>query len=107
MQICSGKFNRLLHCGRLLQHFVCNAYVAVESNRLHWFKEHQETIRADTYQAVVNAHAAGATTGNEAGKQRVVLPSFFQGGPRFMKQLYQDTIALSTKFGRPDLFTTF
>ena len=24
-----------------------------------------------------------------------------------MKQLYQDTIALSTKFGRPDLFTTF
>ena len=24
-----------------------------------------------------------------------------------MKQLYQDTIALSTKFGCPDLFTTF
>ena len=24
-----------------------------------------------------------------------------------MKQLYQDTIALSNKFGRPDLFTTF
>ena len=24
-----------------------------------------------------------------------------------MKQLYQDTIALSTKFGRPNLFTTF
>ena len=107
MQVCPRKFNRLLHCGRLLQQFVCNAYVAVESNNLHWYKTNQKTIRADTYQAVVNAQAAGATTGNEAGKQRIVLPSSFQGGPRFMKQLYQDTIALSTKFGRPDLFTTF
>ena len=99
MQVRPGKFNRLLHCSRLLQHFVCNAYVAVESNKLHWFKINQKTIRADTYQAVVNAQAAGATTGNEAGKQHIVLPSSFQGGPRFMKQLYQDTIALSTKFG--------
>lgn len=86
MQIRPRKFSRVLHCGRLLQHFVCDAYVAVE---------------------IINAHANGATTGDQAGKQRVVLPSSYTGGPRFMKQLYQDTIALSTKFGRPDLFTTF
>lgn len=107
MQIRPRKFSRVLHCGRLLQHFVCDAYVAVESNNLHWYKVNQKTVRADTYQAVVDAQAGGATTGAQVGKQRVVLPTMHIGGPRFMKQLYQDTIALSTRFGRPDLFTTF
>ena len=68
MQHRPGKFNRLLHCGRLLQHFVCDAYVAVESNRLHWIKQNQKTIRADTYQVVVDTHAGGATIGDQAGK---------------------------------------
>lgn len=107
MQIRPSKFNRLLHCGRLLQHFVCDAYVAIGSNRLYWIKQNQKIIRVDTYQAVVDARANGVITGAQAGKQRVVLPSFYQGGPRFIKQLYQDIIAFSTKFGRPDLFTTF
>lgn len=72
--------------------------MAVESNKLHWYKQNQKTIRADTYQAVVNA---------QAGKQRVVLPSSYPGGSRYMKQLYQDAMALTAKFGRPDLFVTF
>ena len=107
MQVRRGKFNCLLHCIRLLQHFVFDAYIAIKSNKLHWLKANQKTIWADTYQAVVNAQAAGATTGNEAGKQRIILASSYQGGPQSMKQLYQDTIALSTKFGCLDLFITF
>lgn len=81
--------------------------MAVESNKLHWLKQNQSTIRADSYQKVVDAQANGATTGVQAGKQRIVLPSSYQGGPRFMKQLYQDCMALTTKFSRPDIFTTF
>ena len=107
MQTRTGKFNRLLHCGRLLQHFVCDAWIACESSDLNWIKKNQKTIRADTYQAVTEAQANGATTGAEAGKQRIVLPSSHPGGPRYMKQLYHDAIALSSKFGRPDLFATF
>ena len=93
--------------GRLLQHFVCDAWIACESSDLNWIRKNQKTIRADTYHAVQEAQANGATTGAEAGKQRIVLPSSHAGGPRYMKQLYQDAIALSSKFGRPDLFTTF
>ena len=40
-------------------------------------------------------------------KQRVILLSSIQGSPRFMKQFYQDTIALFIKFDRPNLFVTF
>jgi len=39
--------------------------------------------------------------------KRVILPSTFIGGPRFMAQLYQDAMALVRRFGKPDLFITF
>lgn len=107
MQTRTRKFNRLLYSGRLLQHFVCDAWIACESSDLNWIRKNQKTIRADSYRAVVDAQANGATTGAEAGKQRIVLPSSHPGGPRYMKQLYHDAIALSSKFGRPDLFATF
>ena len=44
--------------------------------------------------------------GQEAGR-RVVLPSSFTGGPRYMHQLYQDSMAIVRKKGKPDLFITF
>ena len=34
----------------------------------------------------------------------VVLPSTFIGSPRNMMQLYQDSMAIVGKFGKPDLF---
>jgi len=37
----------------------------------------------------------------------VVLPSTFQGGPRFMQQRYQDCMAVVRHYGKPDLFITF
>lgn len=39
--------------------------------------------------------------------RRVVLPSSFTGGPRYMHQLYQDSMAIARKKGKPDLFITF
>ena len=44
--------------------------------------------------------------GNAVGR-RVVLPSSFTGGPRYMCQLYQDAMAIVRKKGKPDLFITF
>ena len=37
----------------------------------------------------------------------IILPSSFTSGPRFMKQNYQDAMAMVTKFGKPSLFITF
>ena len=39
--------------------------------------------------------------------KKVILPSTFIGGPRFIAQLYQDAMNLVRRFGKPDLFITF
>jgi len=39
--------------------------------------------------------------------RRIILPSSFAGGPRQMYQLYQDAMAIVSRFGKPDLFVTF
>ncbi|PIA31358.1 hypothetical protein AQUCO_05000027v1 [Aquilegia coerulea] len=40
-------------------------------------------------------------------KIRLVLPSSFTGGPRYMVQNYQDAVAICRWAGSPDLFITF
>ena len=39
--------------------------------------------------------------------RRVVLPSSYVGGDRFMQKLYQDSVAIVRRFGKPSLFITF
>ena len=39
--------------------------------------------------------------------RRIVLLSSFLGGPRFIRQCYQDSMAIMRKLGRPSLFITF
>ena len=36
-----------------------------------------------------------------------LIPSSFTGGPRHMKQLYQDAMSVIRTYGKPDLFITF
>jgi len=49
---------------------------------------------------------AGDADLDRIGK-RVVLPSSYVGGDRFMQQLYQDSMAIVRHFGKPSLFITF
>jgi len=37
---------------------------------------------------------------------KVILPSTFTGGPRYMQQACADAIAVCTKYGKPDAFIT-
>ena len=38
---------------------------------------------------------------------QIILPSSIPGTPRYMKQLYQDAMAICRHYGRPDFFITF
>ena len=82
----------------------------MEESRLFWLRNNQRTLRAEVYQVL--ADMIEARDGNErhmginAG-QRVILPSSFTGGPRYMMQLYQDAMAIVRSKGKPDLFITF
>lgn len=78
-------------------------YVALEHSRLQFYRLNQNQIRAELYTGIREA------LDNEnqplRGRQ-VILPSSFVGGPRHMQQLYQDSMALVARFGRPSLFIT-
>jgi len=55
---------------------------------------------------VKDAIFKGDTNGSAIGKL-IILPSTFIGGPRYMVQNYQDSMAIRRWFGQPDLFLTF
>lgn len=44
-----GVFNPLHHAGKLMQEYVVVQYVHVESDRVQWIRNNQETLRATDY----------------------------------------------------------
>ncbi|XP_026419934.1 uncharacterized protein LOC113315906 [Papaver somniferum] len=101
----AGEGQTLLRGGRLFQQYVVDAYATIEQNRLQWVKGHQKEIRCDLYNGIKEVVSAGDTKPGSTG--RVILPSSFTGGPRYMIQHYQDAIALCRELGPTDLFITF
>ncbi|MCH79500.1 ATP-dependent DNA helicase PIF1 [Trifolium medium] len=95
----------LLHGRRLFQQFVVDLYSMIESQRLSYIRYNQTKIRADFLAGVEEAVGRGDFVGSSVGS-RVVLPSSFTGGRRYMFNNCQDSMALCKKFGYPDLFLT-
>jgi len=91
---------------RLLQQFLVDAYSMVEYARLSYARNHQKELRADMYKGLSEAVLRGEADPSSIGK-RIILPSTFVGGPRYMIQNYQDAMAICGWIGYPDLFITF
>jgi hypothetical protein len=98
-------FNPILYGGRLLQQFVVDTYIKIESSRLDYIFHHQKELRADLYQGLVDSIQAGEQDRNAVGK-RTILSSSFIGGPRDKLRRYLDAMALVRKYGKPDIFLT-
>jgi hypothetical protein len=96
----------LLYSRRLFQQFLVDAYSMIESWRLKWYRDHQKEVRADMYKGLAEAVLSGETNPSATGK-RIILPSKFVGGARYMIQNYQDAMAICAWIGYPDLFITF
>lgn len=94
-----------MQSGRLLQQFIVDMYVKIETSRLDYFRNRQREIRADLYQGIVDSVSHGETSGSKIGT-RIVLPATFTGGPRDMCKRYLDAMTLVQKYGKPDLFLT-
>lgn len=95
----------LLHANRLLQQLVVDGYTMVESQRLRWVKTHQKELRADLYKGLADALIGGEVHASSTGK-RIILPSSFTGGARYMLQNYQDAMSICRWAGYPDIFLT-
>ena len=96
----------LVSAGNLFQQYIVDAFAAIEENNLNWIRANQQKIRAELYKGLQDNVVRGDTTPASAGK-RLVLPSTFTGGPRYMVQNYQDAMAICRFMGPPDLFITF
>jgi hypothetical protein len=90
---------------RLFQQFVVDLYSMIESQRLSFIRQNQTKIRADFLAGVEEAVERGDIDASSVGT-RVVIPTSFVGGRRYMFNNCQDAMALCKKFGYPDLFLT-
>jgi hypothetical protein len=99
-----GIFNPIFFGKRLFQ-FVVDTYVKIESSRLDYIRNNQDSLRADLYQGLVDSLNAGEGRADAVGR-RTVLSTTFIGGPRDMRRQYKDAMALVRKYGKPDIFLT-
>ena len=88
-----GIFNPILYGKCLFQQFVVDTYIKIESSRLDYIRNHQDDIRADLYQGLVDSLHVGEGRAEAVGK-RTVMPSSFIGGPCDMRRRYMDDMAL-------------
>ena len=100
-----GDISYILRFGRLLQQYVIDNYVKLESMRLDYYRHHQKKMRQEHYQGIMDSVIYGVHQGERVGT-RIYLPATFIGGPRDMRHRYLDCMSLVQEYGKPDLFIT-
>ncbi|XP_024636452.2 uncharacterized protein [Medicago truncatula] len=96
----------ILCARRLFQQFLVDCFTMMEADRLKWLRKNQSKLRVGKYRSLSNNQGNVDGQTKKQGK-RVVLPSSYVGGRRYMDQLYFDGMAISSDVGFPDLFITF
>nr|KAJ0187298.1 hypothetical protein LSAT_V11C900487600 [Lactuca sativa] len=86
-------FSLILNSRRLFQQFLVDAYAMIERETLYYIRN-QKNVKNNRNTYISNIG------------QRVILPSSFTGGARYMMQNYLDAMSLCKWFGHPDYFIT-
>ncbi|XP_061346787.1 uncharacterized protein LOC133292402 [Gastrolobium bilobum] len=105
LQMRSGESQILLHSRKLFQQFLVDAYTMVEYDRLIFIRHNQNQLRAELYKNIIHASDKGEDAAVKTGK-RIILPSSFTGGPRYMAENCKDAFAICRWAGYPHLFIT-
>nr|XP_015620038.1 uncharacterized protein LOC9266439 isoform X4 [Oryza sativa Japonica Group]XP_015620040.1 uncharacterized protein LOC9266439 isoform X4 [Oryza sativa Japonica Group] len=93
-------------CGRLSDQLAANAFSCIETSRLTYHALNQKKLRSETHQGISDAVVRGDSDGKDVGT-KVILPSSFIGGRRYMVQNYHDSMAICRSYGPPQIFSTF
>lgn len=94
----------LLYGSRIIQRFIIDTYTCIEEERFAWIKCNQSTLRCEcTMVCLMQSRDSYTLT---VGR-KVILPSSFTRGPRYMMQNYQDAMEICRWVGFPDYFDTF
>ena len=92
--------------GKLFHQYIVDMYAKMEQQRLNFISFNQKALRAEVYSGVADVVRLDSNDMSAVGK-RVIVPSSFVDGPRFMAQLFQDAMNLVRRFGKPDVFISF
>ncbi|XP_010446026.1 PREDICTED: uncharacterized protein LOC104728792 [Camelina sativa] len=95
----------IVRSDRLFHQYVVDAYTAIEQERMDFYQFNQKKLRADLYNNVCDAIVQGDADSKKLGN-RIILPSSFIGGSRYMVENYRDAMALCRWYGNLDLFIT-
>ncbi|XP_035830917.1 uncharacterized protein LOC110928419 [Helianthus annuus] len=98
-----SHFSLILNARRLLQQFLVDVYTMIESERLLFIRLQQNNLRSKTYENLRKLGQNGNPDMSNVGT-RVLLPSSFTGGSRYMRENYYDAMAICKWFGYPDFF---
>lgn len=101
-----NQYSTVLRGCRLFQQYVVDSFAIVEQSTLEWHRRNQNTIRSEVLNGLQDALIHDDVNPDALGK-RVVLPSSFTGGDRFMQQSFQDSMTIVRHFGKPSMFVTF
>lgn len=95
----------LVRGGKLFHQYLVDAFTSIEGMRLDYIKHNQEKLRSEVYGGIVDAVHRGDRDASDVGK-RIILPSSFTSGPRYLMQNYQDAMAICRNYGYLELFIT-
>ena len=93
--------------GRVFQSWLCCLYINSQLNDLNYLRFNQKQLRADTYAVIRDQAEKDDTSLQRIGRSVTILPSSFQGSPRYVTQKTHDGLAIVRRYHRPDLFITF
>ncbi|XP_076948001.1 uncharacterized protein LOC143620123 [Bidens hawaiensis] len=88
-----NEFSTALNGRRLFQQQLVDGYTMIESERLYYIRRAQKVLRCETFEKLRNIKNRGNKDVSNVGK-RVILPSSFTGGSRYMMQNYLDAMSL-------------
>ncbi|KAL5148274.1 ATP-dependent DNA helicase PIF1 [Glycine soja] len=105
LQSRTNEAQTILHSRRLFQQWIVDGYCMIESKKINYVRQNQQQLRVDKYINLITSNDHPETLGRDKGK-RIILPSSFVGGERYMEQLYFDGMTICGHLGFPDLFLT-
>jgi hypothetical protein len=100
-----AQHSPFLTWGKLFEEWMVDMFAKQQEQELWFQRRNQEKLRGDSLRGLRDQLAAGADNPDALGRQ-VILSSSFVGGPRYMHQLYHDSMAVCRSCGKPDLFVT-
>nr|XP_047141476.1 uncharacterized protein LOC124816359 [Hydra vulgaris] len=100
-------FSPIFYGKKLFQQYVVDAYVKIEGQRFAFIRNNENKLRSEQYDALHEHVINCANDFNVRPGRVVILPSSYVGSPRALKENFEDAMAVTKKYGKPNLIITF